>query len=117
MPFKSTKQTLSPDRRIRRAAEFERVFCAERITNKWFVVYVRKNESGHARLGMVVSKKTMLRASARNFTKRMIRETFRREFPIENTLDIVVRVRRPISQECVAEGRQALRKILQAMQT
>jgi ribonuclease P protein component len=113
---KPTGQTLSSGRRIRQRAEFEQAFRADRLTNKWFMVYVRKNESGFSRLGLVVSKKTMPKAVARNFTKRLIRELFRKSFSSEQALDVVVRVRRQINLENAVEGRQALAQLLQAMQ-
>jgi ribonuclease P protein component len=112
---KATGQTLSSVRRIRQRTEFEQAFRANRLTNKWFMVYARKNESGFARLGLVVSKKAMPKAVARNFAKRLVREVFRRDFPTEHALDIVVRARRQINPENSAEGRQALTQLLQAL--
>lgn len=116
MQSKALGQTLAFGRRIRQRTEFEQAFRANRLTNKWFMVYVRKNESGFARLGLVVSKKTIPKAVARNFAKRLVREVFRRDFPAEYALDVVVRARRQINQENSAEGRQALVQLLQAMQ-
>jgi ribonuclease P protein component len=113
---KALGQTLAFGRRIRQRTEFEQAFRANRLTNKWFTVYVRKNESGFARLGLVVSKKTIPKAIARNFAKRLVREVFRRDFSAEQALDIVVRARRQINPENSAEGRQALAQLLQAMQ-
>jgi ribonuclease P protein component len=115
LPYKASGQTLSSDRRIRQRTEFEQAFGANRLTNKWFMVYVRKNESGFARLGLVVSKKTMPKAVARNFAKRLVREVFRRDFPAKHALDVVVRARRQINPENSAEGRQALAQLLQAL--
>lgn len=103
-------------RRLTQRTEFEQAFRANRLTNKWFTVYVRKNESGFARLGIVVSKKTMPKAVARNFAKRLVREMFRRDFPAKSALDVVVRARRQINSENSEEGRQALAHLLQAMQ-
>jgi len=111
-----TGQTLSVCRRIRQRAEFEQAFRAERLTNKWFAVYVRKNESGFARLGIVASKKVISKAVSRNIAKRLIRETFRRGFPVGRALDVVVRARRQISAENLSEGRQALAQLFQAVQ-
>lgn len=112
----NTRQTLSICRRIRQQVEFKQAFCAKRLTNKWFAVYVRKNESGFARLGIVASKKTMPKAISRNFAKRLIREMFRREFPIGSAVDIVVRARQKISPENSVEGRLALAQLLQTAQ-
>ena len=110
------RQTLSICRRIRQRAEFEQAFRANRLTNNWFVVYVRKNESGFARLGIIASKKAMPKAVSRNFVKRLIRETFRCKFPVLNALDVVVRAKRRISPENLAEGRLALVQLLQTIQ-
>jgi len=112
----NTKQTLSRRRRMRQQAEFKQAFCAKRLTNKWFVVYVRKNESGFARLGIVASKKTMPKAASRNYAKRLVREVFRREFSAASSVDIVVRARQQISAENSMEGHLALAQLLQAVQ-
>ena len=111
----NTRQTLSICRRIRQREEFELAFCAERLTNKWFVVYTRKNENGYARLGIVASKRTMPKAVSRNLAKRLIRETFRSRFPLGNALDVVVRAKRQICPKNLAEGRLALMQLLQAI--
>lgn len=116
LPFKEGEKTLPIGRRIRQRTEFEQAFRAERLTNKWFMVYVRKNESGCSRLGLVVSKKTIPKSVARNFAKRLVREIFRCNFQTELAFDIVVRARRQISAENSAEGRQALAQLFQAVQ-
>lgn len=110
------RQTLPICRRIRQQAEFKQAFCAKRLTNKWFAVYVRKNESGFARLGIVTSKKIMPKAVTRNCAKRLIREMFRREFPIGSAVDIVVRAKQQISAENSRDGRLALAQLFQATQ-
>lgn len=103
-------------RRIRSRVEFEKALCADRLTNKWFVAYIRKSEHCIARLGLIVSKKTMPKAVSRNFAKRLIREVFRRNFPAERSIDIVVRPRRQINPQNSAEGRLALTQLLQTIQ-
>lgn len=115
LPSKA-RQTLSVCRRIRQREEFEQAFRADLLTNKWFAVYVRKNKSDFARLGIVASKRTMPKAVSRNLTKRLIREVFRRVFPAGCALDVVVRAKRQISPENSAEGRLALMQLLQAVQ-
>lgn len=111
-----TRKTFPICRRIRQRSEFEQAFRAEQLNNKWFVVYVRKNKSGFARLGIIASKKIMPRAASRNFVKRLIRETFRCKFPVGRALDIVVRAKRQISPESLAEGQLALMQLLQTIQ-
>lgn len=110
-----TKQTLSICCRIRQRIEFEQAFRAERFTNKWFVVYVRKNENGFSRLGIVASKKIMPKAVSRNLIKRLIREVFRCKFPAGSALDIVVRAKRQINSETLAEVRFVLEQLLQTI--
>lgn len=117
MPFNPQTQTLPLSRRIRQRTDFEQAFRAERFTNKWFIIYVRKNEHGCSRLGLVVSKKTMAKAVTRNFAKRLIREVFRCNFSAEQSLDVVVRAKRQIGQENSAEGNLALTQLLLAVQT
>ena len=92
------------------------MFHADCITNKWFVVYVQKNEVGISRLGVVASKRVMPTAVSRNFAKRLVREAFRRSFSVDRALDVVVRARRQLSPETSMEGRQALAQLLQAVQ-
>ena len=111
-----TKQTLPRGSRIRQHTDFERMFHADCITNKWFVVYVQKNEVGISRLGVVASKRVMPKAVSRNFAKRLVREAFRRSFSADRALDVVVRARRQLSPETSMEGRLALAQLLQAVQ-
>lgn len=89
---------------------------ANGLNNKWFVIYLRKNEGNVARLGIITSKKIMTKAVTRNFAKRLIREVFRHSFLVCCALDVVVRVRRPLSQEASKEGRLALTQLLQTVQ-
>ena len=108
-------QTLPSSRRIRQRAEFEQGFRADRLTNKWFMVYARKNESGFSRLGLVVAKKTIPKAVARNFAKRLVREVFRCNFSTGIALDVIVRAKREINAANSAESRQALVRLLEAL--
>ncbi|MDN5869278.1 MAG: ribonuclease P protein component [Nitrococcus sp.] len=64
--------------RLTRAADYARVFQgAKRIADPYFTVLVIQNESGWARLGLAVSKRTAASAVVRNRIKRRIREAFR----------------------------------------
>lgn len=115
LPFKA-KQTLPRCNRIRQRAEFEHALRANCLTNKWFAVYVQKNKENIARLGVIASKRTMPKAVSRNFAKRLIRETFRKNFSALCALDIVVRAKRPLNPETSREGQLALVQLLQAVQ-
>ncbi len=110
------KHPFPSSRRIRQKAIFNRAFKKKCMVNQWFAVYALENDYGLARLGMAISKKNFPTATARNFTKRLIRELFRQNFPAELPLDVVVCARRQIKPENSTEGRQALSQLLKAIQ-
>ncbi|MDD5179707.1 MAG: ribonuclease P protein component [Gallionellaceae bacterium] len=109
------KQTLSSHSRLRQRSEFERALRANCLTNKWFAVYVHKNEGSIARLGVIASKKIMPKAVSRNFAKRLVREVFRCSLPENCALDVVVRAKRQLNPCTSREGRLALAQLLQAV--
>lgn len=86
-------------------------------SNKWFVVYTRPNESNVSRLGIIVSKKIAPNAVDRNFAKRLVREGFRRSFPVQCALDVIVRVRRQIGSDAANEVSGALFQLLRGIQS
>jgi len=98
--------------RIRQSKEFELAFRQKRITNKWFVIHLVNSNRDFARLGMVVSKRTMAKSVSRNFTKRLIRETFRLNSSRLSALDYVVRIRRSLTKELSSEARIALLELM-----
>ena len=59
--------------------DFKQVFdaAALKVSNKEVLILARVNQLNHARLGLVIAKKNVRRATARNRIKRIIRETFR----------------------------------------
>lgn len=64
--------------RLRSKVEFDRVFERNsRSSDAYFSVLARPNETGHARLGLAVSKKAAPDAADRNRIKRQVRESFR----------------------------------------
>jgi ribonuclease P protein component len=106
----------SGERRLRQRVQFDAVMVGKGLPNKCFVIYQRANEVGVSRLGIVASKRVMPTAVARNLAKRTVREAFRQLFPVECALDVVVRVRRPVRREAMAECREALTQLFQAVQ-
>lgn len=61
--------------------DFKTVFddAALKVSCKELLLLARANPLGHARLGLVIAKKHVRRATERNRAKRIIRETFRHQ--------------------------------------
>jgi ribonuclease P protein component len=100
--------------RIVRSADYRAIYKAGRkIHSRRFVLFIRTNDVGRARLGLTVSRKVG-GAVARNRIKRLFREIFRRSFgKIPNQLDIVINAK----SGCTGTSYTALRdEFLDVMQ-
>jgi len=89
-------------RRIVKTDEFSSVFRLRPAQKSaHFVLYTRRNELPHARLGVVVAKRFAPRAVTRNTIKRVTRELFRNSaLP---AIDCVVRLSRAVNaKDCPA---------------
>ncbi len=85
--------TFRPGEHIRRRADFEAIYeSAAKVSGRLMTMFVRKSESGHARLGIAATRK-IGGAVIRNRAKRLTRELFRSHKPTA-ALDIVVVPRR-----------------------
>ncbi len=103
----SRQHTLPATARLRRAADYSRVFTGGRATgNRHWLVLAADNGLHHARLGLAISKKVLRRAWQRNLAKRIARESFRQHKHLLRGLDLVVLVR--------AGAREANRRILRS---
>jgi len=82
-------------RRIVKTDEFSSVFRLRPVfRTSHFVLYARPNESGHARLGVVVAKRLAARAVTRNMIKRLAREIFRKSEWVSS--DFIIRLSAPV---------------------
>ena len=71
--------TFSRQYRLANSTDFSSVFEANqfKVSHPNYLILARYNHCRHARLGLVVSKKHIPTATARNRIKRAIRESFR----------------------------------------
>jgi len=82
-------ERLRPDERLRRRAEYQRVFDeGRRRAARLMMAFIVCNNRPHARLGIVATRK-LGPAVRRNRAKRLVREVFRRNKPVAG-FDIVI---------------------------
>ena len=100
--------------RIRRAGDFAVLRTSSgRAGGRCFHMRYRRNELGHARLGLAISKRVSKRAVERNRIKRLIRESFRRMRHQLPAVDLMVMAR---EQASGASGTQLLVELDQLWQ-
>ena len=89
-------QCFAKHQRLLIKSEFDAVFNTnKKFHTPEFLLFVRKNELKHARIGFAFSKKQVAKASDRNRIKRLFRESFRtHSLP---AVDIVAIVRKSIA--------------------
>jgi len=92
------------------AAVFAYKCCS---SGRWFQVYVRPGAGSAARLGVVVSKRIMKTAVARNFYKRVARDVFRHARKDLGSLDYVIRPRAALGSADAPVARAELQGLLQ----
>jgi len=77
--------------RLLRPADYGKVFddVQLKVPHRNFLILATPNNLGHARIGLIFSKKNLKLAVQRNRIKRQVRESFRHQADYPN-LDIVV---------------------------
>jgi ribonuclease P protein component len=85
--------------RLLRKDGFDRAMHAESLADQHFKVFFVRNGGNNAKLGIIVSKRTLSGAADRNRIKRIIRETFRQHSIKVREIDLVVMLRRDCSQK------------------
>lgn len=97
-PRRAERQTFGSDRRLPDRQSFDRVLRKPtlRIGSGVLRLAAAPSPTGQSRLGLIVAKRFLRRATLRNRAKRCIREAFRMN-PDIPALDIVVRVAAPFS--------------------
>lgn len=80
-------------RRLLTKQDYNYVFeQAKKIVTSDLTLLYRKNDLGHARLGLAISKKIVAKSHDRNQIKRLLRETFRLRNDLP-AVDIIVLAR------------------------
>lgn len=70
------------------------------------------NTLGHARIGLVVGKKTARRAVQRNYMKRVLRELFRQGQQVLGGVDILVRPQKAFTPADFAHIRDEFQQLI-----
>lgn len=85
--------------RLLSPAQFRVVFDApeKKIHQSHLMAFIKKNEVGHARLGMAITKKKVPTAVKRNVIKRQAREGFRLQSHELLDVDIVIIIKKPLN--------------------
>ena len=90
-------QRFSRYNRLTNPSDFRKVFASsKRVAGSDFIILSRQNGLDTARLGIVISRKSVRFASTRNKLKRLIREKFRRHKAELKGLDLVVIAKKSI---------------------
>ena len=76
------------------------------------VVHVARSPSGHARLGIALTRKMIPHAVERNRVRRLVRETFRRHGAKQLPMDCVVTLRQAVPVPELAQLKDELAGLL-----
>jgi ribonuclease P protein component len=107
--------TLPRRYRLSRREGFSRILHQKAKTNTWFAIHSEMNLTGHARLGMSVSKRIIPASTQRNIAKRLIRECFRHCARHGVARDIVIRLRKPLEIKDISKAKIALGEMLESV--
>ncbi len=76
--------------KIRKSSQYEEIFRkSNRLRSRHFDILYVQNSLGYSRTGIVVSKKNVRSAVKRNRIKRVVREVFRNNKSLFDSLDVV----------------------------
>ena len=106
----SKRKTFTKDDRLLKRSDFQRLSKnGKRIQNRYFIVYISRNDLKRCRLGLTVTRKVG-NAVARNRIKRLAREYFRQNrHIIKDYWDISLIAKR----ECIEVTNKALLSALE----
>lgn len=94
--------------RLKRNEDFETIIKKRNnFVSKNFIIYIRKNELSHLRVGISVSKK-LGNAVSRNKIKRQIRMMVQNVFQFDQKYDMIVIVRKDYLKSSYNENKKNL---------
>ena len=110
--------TFSRNKRLLNSKEFQAVFDNNncRVAHPNLLLLAKPNPLNHPRLGMVVAKKNIRFAVARNRVKRVVRETFRLVQHDLGGVDIIFLARKGIAELSPQQQTQLLEKSWRKLQ-
>ena len=102
------------DKRITTKNNFKNTFSENnKFIGKFVVIWVHKQNVGVTKLGIISSKKMHNKANKRNFSKRRIREIFRRLRPyMETNFNVVIVTRKSLLKSSWNEVKKELIDLL-----
>jgi ribonuclease P protein component len=106
--------------KLRKSAEFRLVYeGGKRFDGRLMTAFVRRNESGHHRLGITASKRVARHAVDRNRMKRLLREMYRLNEAtlqgIEPQYDWVLNAKRSLLKVKLADALEDFQRIAAAV--
>jgi ribonuclease P protein component len=116
----ASEQSFPKHERIAKRREFVRIYeQGRKQRSRFFVLFAARNELGHPRLGITVTRK-LGKAHDRNRLKRWVRETWRRRRTAlgleKQSLDVVLNVKAAAREAAFSEFAEdlelALRRVL-----
>ncbi len=106
-----SRKLFQPSQRLRTQQDFRHVFKqGHKFSSRHLALFAVDNERDHPRLGVVIAKKNVKRAVARNRYKRVIRDDFRHRQQRLEPLDCIVLVYKGATELTQHEFRQCLEK-------
>src|SRR3954466_14366013 len=97
MPRDARKQGLSRRHRFAERGAYGPLLKAGRkFRGRYAVLHAGLSPSGHARLGVALTRKMIPGAVGRNRVRRLVRETFRRHVARQSPMDCVITLRQAV---------------------